>query len=335
MYSAAASGAISTQMKAAPVDTVPDRGGKGVMGLHSLPQHQEMPVGSVFDQYNPRDDVSKGVLAIVNGVVRRAETLHDYEEGPEVHHAYIGLSLIAGFILMYLIDTVPQLMSGSSKPLHMSLNDLSNRSTPVLPSGQFGHPTEPSHAQTTKHSTTIGLVIHATADGIALGASTASPETRTTLGLVVFLAIMIHKAPAAFGLTAILLKQGLSSRMARAHLVVFSLAAPLGAIATWVLVNLLGTPNAAGGVGGHTWWTGVILIFSGGTFLYVAMHSMIEQSSVHGHGYSFDEADDNEMMMGGGSYESEGRSKDVLDVVLVVGGMLLPLLTQLGHSHAH
>ena len=76
----------------------------------------------------------------------------------------------------------------------------------------------------------------------------------------------MHKAPAAFGLTSVLLKQGLGKRGARAHLVVFSLAAPAGAVATWVLVRALG--------GGGTsepavmkWWTGVLLLFSGGTFL--------------------------------------------------------------------
>lgn len=76
---------------------------------------------------------------------------------------------------------------------------------------------------------------------------------------------MVHKAPAAFGLTSVLLKQGLGKRGARAHLVVFSLAAPVGAVGTWVVVRTLG------GGGGEEetmrWWTGVLLLFSGGTFL--------------------------------------------------------------------
>lgn len=80
---------------------------------------------------------------------------------------------------------------------------------------------------------------------------------------------MIHKAPAAFGLTSVLLKQGLGKRGARAHLVVFSLAAPAGAVGTWVVVRALGGGGGEGGGGElHTkWWTGVLLLFSGGTFL--------------------------------------------------------------------
>lgn len=79
---------------------------------------------------------------------------------------------------------------------------------------------------------------------------------------------MVHKAPAAFGLTSVLLKQGLGKRAARAHLVFFSLAAPAGAVATWMVVRTLGG-GAAEGAGEESmrWWTGVLLLFSGGTFL--------------------------------------------------------------------
>ena len=80
---------------------------------------------------------------------------------------------------------------------------------------------------------------------------------------------MIHKAPAAFGLTSVLLRQGLGKRAARAHLVVFSLAAPVGAVGTWMVVRVLGGGGGAG-LGGEEamrWWTGVLLLFSGGTFL--------------------------------------------------------------------
>lgn len=168
-------------------------------------------------------------------------------------HAWIGLSLILGFILMYLLDTLPTLSapSNSRGPTTYSLSDLS--ATPPPP---------PPRAL----STTLGLCIHATADGIALGASSSSSST-TSLSLIIFVAIMVHKAPAAFGLTAVLLKQGLGKRGARAHLVAFSLAAPIGAVGTWVVVRTLG-----GGTGEEEamrWWTGVLLLFSGGTFLYV------------------------------------------------------------------
>lgn len=173
-------------------------------------------------------------------------------------HAWIGLSLICGFILMYLLDTLPFLAPPAPQRPHSNIYSLSDLSTSPPPT-----PATPQRSM----STTLGLCIHAAADGIALGASSSSTST-TSLSLIIFVAIMVHKAPAAFGLTSVLLKQGLGKRAARAHLVIFSLAAPVGAVGTWVVVRTLGG-------GGNTepsvmkWWTGVLLLFSGGTFLWV------------------------------------------------------------------
>ncbi|KAL8803681.1 MAG: hypothetical protein Q9182_003013 [Xanthomendoza sp. 2 TL-2023] len=261
---------------------------------------------------------------------------------PETHpshtpHAWVGISLILGFILMYLLDTLPTLAPSSTSrttPNNIySLSDLSSSAPPFH--------NQKIHRRS--FSTTLGLVIHAAADGIAMGASHSSGGS-TGLGFIIFLAIMIHKAPAAFGLTSVLLKQGLGKRGARAHLVVFSLAAPAGAVGTWVVVRMLG-----GGGGGADeeistrWWTGVLLLFSGGTFLYVAMHTMREtdintsideSTGGFGNGY-LDTAGGG----GGGGQRRDSNSRPAKEgksfrlVAAAVGGMLLPLLTQIGHAH--
>lgn len=258
---------------------------------------------------------------------------HDEERDP---HAYVGLSLILGFILMYLVDVLPEALSSSKpryQPLHISLSDLSrgphNASTTTLnsplPSGQENSP------QSRASATTIGLVIHSCADGIALGASSTAPST--SLSLIIFLAIMLHKAPAAFGLTSVLLKQGLSKRTARTHLLLFSVAAPLGAMATWCIVHLLGA-RRLGGKEGLTWATGCMLLFSGGTFLYVAMHSMTStndpSSSSHTHE---DPAANGYMDQTYGNGKPENNKPTKVDVATAVVGMLLPLVTQVGHVH--
>lgn len=175
-------------------------------------------------------------------------------------HAWIGLSLILGFILMYLLDTLPRLAPHSRTIPRQNIYSLSDLSTTSSPTGNTSPPPR-------SFSTTLGLCIHAAADGIALGASSSS-STVKSLSFVIFLAIMVHKAPAAFGLTSVLLKQGLGKRAARAHLMFFSLAAPAGAVATWMVVRTLGG-GATEGAGEEKirWWTGVLLLFSGGTFL--------------------------------------------------------------------
>lgn len=254
---------------------------------------------------------------------------HEEIEGP---HAYIGVALVLGFILMFLVDHLPEALA-PSKPkyqsLHISLSNLHrgpHNSSAISLNAMNGGESAPltplpqAKQEPRSSATTIGLVIHACADGIALGASSTAPST--SLSLVIFLAIMLHKAPAAFGLTTVLLKQGLSKRTARTHLAFFSLAAPVGAFATWAIVHMLGRARL-GGDDGLLWTTGWVLLFSGGTFLYVAMHSMTEATTGH---------DENPV----NGYIEHGSNNDGLtkgDISIVLAGLLLPLLTQVGHVH--
>ncbi len=198
----------------------------------------------------------------------------DYSE-PSQPTFYIGLSLILGFVLMFLIDKLPRHASETLQPppptRHISLNNLSQglHESPTEDGDvteSFLHSLTPSPKQTRSLATTTGLVIHAAADGIAMGASSTASDSK--LGFIIFFAIMLHKAPAAFGLTSVLLKQGLSKRAARGHLIIFSLAAPFGALSTWLIIHLLGGGGAVDSESGQ-WWTGMLLLFSAGTFLYV------------------------------------------------------------------
>lgn len=204
--------------------------------------------------------------------VRKEESSSDKsgekeEEEESSPHAWVGVALISGFILMYLVDKVPEFASPAKNervPYHISLDNLGSGlrrgSSPIRDGGilDAGHS---SSRRGHSFATTTGLVIHAAADGIALGASSSD----TGLSFIIFMAIMVHKAPASFGLTSILLKQGLSSRTARAHLLVFSLAAPVGSLATFLFAQMMGSSSADGA--GSQWRTGMLLLFSGGTFL--------------------------------------------------------------------
>lgn len=129
---------------------------------------------------------------------------------------------------------------------------------------------------------TVGLVIHAVgawrpagrpargpwpalmsaaaaADGIALGA--ACIADRATVEMMVFLAIMLHKAPAAFGLTSFLLHEGHDNTRIRKHLAAFSLAAPIGAVLTYWTLLYAGS-SAFGGMRMQTttgaWFAGAL-----------------------------------------------------------------------------
>ncbi|CAG8189561.1 unnamed protein product [Penicillium olsonii] len=255
----------------------------------------------------------------------RKEDSSDTEESHEENspHAWIGIALISGFILMYLVDKLPEFASPTKTdrtPYHISLDNLgSGLRRGSSPSREGGLLDANNSRRGHSFATTTGLVIHAAADGIALGASSSD----SGLSFIIFLAIMVHKAPASFGLTSILLKQGLSSRTARAHLLVFSLAAPLGALATFLFVQMMGSSSAD--EAGTLWRTGMLLLFSGGTFLYVAMHTMQE----NGPGSSPRELPIN----GYGDRDQNGSDKSMRDLIASVLGMILPLFLQLGHAH--
>jgi hypothetical protein len=103
-------------------------------------------------------------------------------------------------------------------------------------------------------SAMVGLVVHAAVDGVALGSAVANGDS--TLGMIVFVAIMLHKAPSSFGLASYLLHNGMSRARVQRRLFIFSLAAPLGAVATYALLSLhlfvytMVSRQGAGGGGG-------------------------------------------------------------------------------------
>ncbi|KAL7763390.1 hypothetical protein ACKLNR_006748 [Fusarium oxysporum f. sp. zingiberi] len=262
-----------------------------------------------------------------------AEHDHEKEEAHEHEHEHavptfeIGFSLTLGFLLMFLIDRLPrhatESLHSAPQTRHISLDNLNGDSASVdeEADGFLGSLT-PTPRRARSLATTTGLVIHAAADGIAMGASSTTSDMK--LGFIIFAAIMIHKAPAAFGLTSLLLKQGLSKRAARGHLIVFSLAAPFGALTTWTLITLLG----GGKVESDHWWTGMLLLFSGGTFLYVAMHAMQEDTTPHTHDHGINGYADSSA-----AAQRKLKGPQMRDTLATMGGMLVPLLTQFGHHH--
>ncbi|KAE8259217.1 hypothetical protein A4X13_0g1166 [Tilletia indica] len=164
------------------------------------------------------------------------------------------------------------LMSSPRKPT--THQRPSSSSTPLRLSGirLFFHQSSssPTFAGFSRASLTslLGLVIHAFTDGIAMGAaslaslSSSSPHSRraeeegeedpaASLRLIVFLAIMLHKAPAALGLSTLLLSQGGSRVGILRAIAVFSLSTPAGALATYALGWWILESKAVDGLG-HT-----------------------------------------------------------------------------------
>ena len=313
--------ALAGVINAMPGPVVPEPAFPDVPDLESFPKITDDTSGAI------------GVASADGTPAPATPPATDHEEDERSPPTFfIGFSLISGFVLMFLIDKLPRHASEtlqSPQTRHISLNNLSADDDVASPTTEsfLRSLISPSPKQTRSLATTTGLVIHAAADGIAMGASATSSNTK--LGLVIFLAIMVHKAPAAFGLTSVLLKQGLSKRAARGHLIIFSLAAPIGALSTWLLVNILGGSGME--AEGAQWWTGMLLLFSAGTFLYVAMHAMQEEAGGHESMNGMGDGGHNGGLLG--SPPRKRQSPALRDTLASVVGMLIPLATQLGHHH--
>ncbi|XP_017265010.1 zinc transporter ZIP9 [Kryptolebias marmoratus] len=212
-----------------------------------------------------------------------------HEHSHEELHACIGVSLVLGFVFMLLVDQI-----GSSH--------VHNTEDP-----------ESARVTSSKITTTLGLVVHAAADGVALGA--AASTSQTSVQLIVFVAIMLHKAPAAFGLVSFLMHAGLERNRIRKHLLVFALAAPLLA-----MITFLGLSQSSKEALSNINATGVAMLFSAGTFLYVATVHVLPE--VGGIGHSHNPA---------GGNGGKGLSK--VEVGALVLGCLIPLVLSIGHHH--
>ncbi|HHJ39246.1 MAG: hypothetical protein AXA67_11965 [Methylothermaceae bacteria B42] len=122
----------------------------------------------------------------------------------------------------------------------------------------FGLGHEMPEEQGTVQILSIGLGLHALTDGLAIGASLATGLLALTLPILA--AVMVHKIPVAFGLGVFLWqKEGDVHINPLRTLLLFSAATPMGLLITFLFLRQL--PHE---------WIGLMLLLSGGTFLYVA-----------------------------------------------------------------
>lgn len=253
-------------------------------GVHAL--YEEMLEGGHHHGHGQVEAEVSEQKIVEGGVGQSVEHGHSHEQ----LHAYIGVSLVLGFVFMLLVDQI-----GSSH-MHSSSDD-----------------PEAARTASSKVTITLGLVVHAAADGVALGA--AASTSQTSVQLIVFVAIMLHKAPAAFGLVSFLMHAGLERNRIRKHLLVFALAAPVLAMLTYVGLSQ-SSKEALSDVNA----TGVAMLFSAGTFLYVAtVHVLPEVGGMGGHSHS----------PGG----STGKGLSKMEVGALVLGCLIPLVLSIGHQH--
>ncbi|XP_063988082.1 zinc transporter ZIP9 [Diachasmimorpha longicaudata] len=228
--------------------------------------------------------IPEGIRALFSEATSPAGQ-HSHDEHSD-SHSLIGISLVLGFVFMLLVDQCSNRRSGGKEK---------------------------------SMTATLGLVVHAAADGVALGA--AATTSQADVEVIVFLAIMLHKAPAAFGLVSFLLHEGVDKKRISRHLLVFSLSAPCLALITYFGIGKEGKETLS-----NVNATGLAMLFSAGTFLYVAtVHVLPELMTRNNNAYSHLPTAE------GVPVPSSGLK--FKEIVALVVGSLLPALLTTGHHH--
>ena len=166
---------------------------------------------------------------------------HDDEEETALESLIIGGAILAGFVMMLVMEG-----SGIGHAVHEEHHDHEE---------EHGH--EHVHHRTSPWIIVLGLSLHSAADGLAIGSAAAGSSEAVTA--LVALAVLIHKAPAAFSLGIFSMHERNNRNESIRDVAIFALATPVMIVVAFY---------ALAGVTIQT--IGLAMLFSAGTFLYVA-----------------------------------------------------------------
>jgi len=242
------------------------------------------------------------LLSFSAGVMLGAAFFHMLPEAVERGGSAVVPFAVVGFLFLYLLERFVL--------VHVCAEPGPNRhlSTAGAPLPHHEHEHEHVHhgqaepdpdgtgcdVHTLGVAAWVGLSAHTVIDGFALAAASVTPE----LGLLVFLAILAHKVPNAFSLSAILLSEGYSRGRAVAMNAAFAVMVPVGA-GVYVLVRQLVHVER---------FTAIALAASAGTFLHLSLSDILPD------------------------LHRRGASRWRLSVALVAGVAMMAALTLLRHD---
>ncbi|XP_062256674.1 zinc transporter ZIP9 isoform X2 [Platichthys flesus] len=208
---------------------------------------------------------------------------------------FIGVALTLGFTFMFAVDQIASYISMRDQATQL------HRSVGV--------------------TATLGLVIHAAADGFALGAAVSTGQV--TVQVIVFFAVILHKAPTAFGLVSFLMHSGLERKYIQGHLLAFSAASPIVAITSYFILHASGSSPQ-----NQLSSTGVGMLFSAGTFLYVAtVHVLPEISSARA---DRGQPSSDPQQPTAGAETHQRHHVGLLESITLIFGVMLPMVLALG-----
>ena len=211
-----------------------------------------------------RSERSDVLLSFSAGVMLGAAFLHMLPEAVEGAGLSALPAVLVGFLFLFLLERRVLVHvcaePGPSRRL-LAQPPPAPGSVSSHPGHDHAHEATGCEVHTLGIAAFVGLSLHTLVDGFALGAANSQPA----LGLFVFLAILAHKVPASFSLSAILRAEGYRRGQALLMNASFALMVPLGAGLYLLLRELV---HAQG-------FTSLALAASAGTFLHLALSDII------------------------------------------------------------
>ena len=201
----------------------------------------------VFSKIKDDAERLKQITGIAAGIIIASAMLVVIPEGFDLvseghgEPLFFGGAILAGFLLMLILEG-----SGVGHAVHEEHHEHSE---------DHGH--SHVHHGPSGWLLVLGLTLHAATDGLAIGAALASGEVAVSAAVV--LAVLIHKAPTAFSLGVFSMHEREDRKASIIDVVIFSLATPVMIIVAFSVLS---------GMEEHL--IGMAMLFSSGTFLYVA-----------------------------------------------------------------
>ncbi len=219
---------------------------------------------------------------------------HDHTETDDGQLPFIltGVVMILGFLAMVFLDQV-QGHSGKGGGAccgHTHTNQKKGEEE-VIVSDEEEKTNHPEAA-------IAGLMVHCMADGLAMGSAFLSGSA--SMNFVLGTAMVLHKAPMAFGLSSYLISCKWNWKKSQETILWFSAMAPLATVMTYVVFHFI--PIFGGDQG-----VALAILFSGGTFLHAATNHILP-----------------------GVIQKRMATNDILSLIL---GSALPVIFSLGHHH--
>lgn len=169
------------------------------------------------------------------GVLLAAAFIHMIPASAQLLGSEMGIPLLIGFLSLYVFEKFVMVHACEAHDCHY---------------------------HTLGWAAFLGLGLHSLTDGLVLGTSFVVPE----ITMAVFLAILLHKFPASFSLSSILILEKFSRKKIYALLAIFTLAVPIGGLITYFLLS-----------DGSEKVIGWLVAFSAGTFLHVAADDLLPE----------------------------------------------------------